>query len=69
MTQDELNKLKESILAPKKVATDSGTVEERTVDELRKGVDLIEKKESEVNSAGAVRPRLSRLGLYRRINL
>lgn len=69
MTRDELNQLKETILAPKKVATDSGTVEERSINELEKGLNLLKKQEAELEEDGSPRPQLARLGFYRRNNL
>lgn len=58
-------KLEETILAPKKVATDSGTVEERSISDLQKGVKMLEDLEAKETK----RPKLARLGIYGRINL
>lgn len=69
MTPDELKKLEEVVTSPRKVVTDSGSVEERSIDEIKKGLNLLDKKKSELNANGAKRPVLARLGIYGRINL
>ena len=69
MTNEERERIKETLLAPKKVATDSGTVEERSSDDLKKGVKLAEELDANVDPLGNKRPKLGRLGFYGRVNL
>ena len=61
--------LRETIFAPKKVVTDSGSVEERSVGDLEKGMRLLGKEEANLDEDGSKRPKLGRLGFYGRINL
>lgn len=69
MTPEERQKLRETLLAPKKVTTDSGTVEERSVDDIKKGIKLMEELDIAEDETGAKRPLLGRVGVYGRINL
>lgn len=69
MTQDELNALKNTIYGPRKVTTDSGSVEERTVDEIKKGVALIEKQQALTTTDGSPKAQMARVGVYGRVNL
>lgn len=64
----DIDALKRLILGPRRVTTDSGTVEERSVDELKKGLDLLKKQQAALNDDGTPKPQLSRLGIYGRYN-
>lgn len=69
MTNEEREAIKQTLLGPKKVATDSGTVEERSADDLKKGLKLAEELDAGTDDLGNKRPKLARLGFYGRINL
>lgn len=62
MTQQEIEALRASILASKRVKTDAGEVEERSVDELKKALKVLD----ELDNQSKKRSSLSRLGRYRR---
>ena len=64
MTPEEKQKLVETILAPKKVATDSGTVEERSIDDIKKGLKLLDEIDAKEDKA----PLMKRVGVYGRFN-
>lgn len=64
MTPEEKEKLRETILAPKKVTTDSGTVEERSIDDVKKGLKLLDEIDAQENK----KPLMKRVGVYGRYN-
>lgn len=64
MTPEEKEKLRETILAPKKVTTDSGTVEERSIDDVKKGLKLLD----EIDAQETKKPLMKRVGVYGRYN-
>lgn len=64
LTPEDREKIKETLLAPKKVATDSGTVEERSVDDIKKGLKLLDEIDAKENKA----PLMKRVGVYGRYN-
>lgn len=68
MTPEEKQKLIETILAPKKVATDSGTVEERSIDDIKKGLKLLDEIDAKTDAAGNNTPLMKRVGAYGRYN-
>ena len=69
MTPEERERLKETLLAPKRTRTDSGEVEERTAADLAKGKKLLDDIDANLDDAGNKRTKLGRCGLYGRINL
>lgn len=64
LTPEDREKIKETLLAPKKVATDSGTVEERSVDDIKKGLKLLDEIDAKEDKA----PLMKRVGVYGRYN-
>lgn len=62
MEQKEIEALKAVLLASKRVKTDAGEVEERSVGELKEALKLLE----ELDGKASKRPSLGRLGRYRR---
>jgi hypothetical protein len=64
LTPEDREKIKETLLAPKKVATDSGTVEERSVDDIKKGLKLLDEIDAKEDKA----PLMKRVGVYGRFN-
>ena len=64
LTNEDREKIKETLLAPKKVATDSGTVEERSIDDIKKGLKLLDEIDAKEDKA----PLMKRVGVYGRYN-
>lgn len=62
MTQQEIEALRVALLASKRVKTDAGEVEERSVSELKEAMKLLD----ELDLQASKKPSLSRLGRYRR---
>lgn len=69
MTPEERQRLKETLMSPKRVKTDSGEVEERTFSDLAKGKKLLDDIDANLDEQGNKRPKLGRVGIYGRINL
>lgn len=68
LTNEDREKIKETLLAPKKVATDSGTVEERSIDDIKKGLKLLDEIDAKTDAAGNNTPLMKRVGVYGRYN-
>lgn len=62
MTQQEIEAVKAALLSSKRIRNDAGEVEERSVDELREAIRIIE----ELEARSKKRPSLSRVGRYNR---
>lgn len=64
ITEETLEKFAENLAAPKKVKTDSGEVEQFSLNDQMKALDFLKKQEA--ISSGS---QLSRLGVYQIANL
>lgn len=62
MTQQEIETLRAALLASKRIKTDAGEVEERSVSELKEAMKLLD----ELDLQASRKPSLNRLGRYRR---
>lgn len=62
MTQQEIEALRTALLSSKRVKSDAGEVEERSIDELKKVMALL----GMLDQQESKRPALSRVGRYRR---
>lgn len=62
LTQEQMEAFVENILAPKKVKTDSGEVEQHSLNEQMKALDYLKKQ------TATDKPQLSRLGVYQIVN-
>lgn len=62
MTDDELEKLKSALLASKRVRTEAGEIEERSVSEIEDALRILQSLEMMKNKKSAI----SRIGRYSR---
>lgn len=69
MTKEERDELRAQLLGAKKVQTDSGTVEERSADEIATALEILDKLEAKTTADGRRRSQLGRLGFYGRNNI